>query len=74
MVWPHPRDVILYARSSYYYYNVYLLHGVILLPDATSYDKRKNESVDCQTVDNHWKTKVANSRERISNSFGEKQY
>ena len=24
MVWPHPRDVILYARSSYYYDNMFI--------------------------------------------------
>ena len=24
MIWPHPLDVILYARSSYYYDNVYV--------------------------------------------------
>ena len=25
MVWPHPRDVILYARSSYYYCNMFII-------------------------------------------------
>ena len=25
MVWPHPQDVILYARSSYYYDNMFIL-------------------------------------------------
>ena len=25
MVWPHPRDVILYARSSYYYDNMLIV-------------------------------------------------
>ena len=25
MVWPHPRDVILYARSSYYYDNIFII-------------------------------------------------
>ena len=25
MLWPHPQDVIQYARSSYYFNNVYLL-------------------------------------------------
>ena len=25
MVWPHPRDVILYARSSYYYENMFII-------------------------------------------------
>ena len=25
MVWPHPRDVILYARSSYYYDNMFII-------------------------------------------------
>ena len=24
-VWPHPRDVILYARSSYYYDNMFII-------------------------------------------------
>ena len=28
MVWPHPRDVILYARSSYFYNNVIIIHEV----------------------------------------------
>ena len=25
MVWPHPRDMILYARSSYYYDNMFII-------------------------------------------------
>ena len=25
MVWPHPRDVILYARSSYYYDDMFII-------------------------------------------------
>ena len=25
MVWPHPRDVILFARSSYYYDNMFII-------------------------------------------------
>ena len=25
MVWPHPRDVIRYARSSYYYDNMFII-------------------------------------------------
>ena len=25
MVWPHPRDVIQYARSSYYYDNMFII-------------------------------------------------
>ena len=25
MVWPHPRDVILYARLSYYYDNLFII-------------------------------------------------
>ena len=25
MVWPHPRDVILYARSSYFYDNMFII-------------------------------------------------
>ena len=25
MVWPHPRDVILCARSSYYYDNMFII-------------------------------------------------
>ena len=25
VVWPHPRDVILYARSSYYYDNMFII-------------------------------------------------
>ena len=25
MVWPHPRDVILYARSSYYFDNMFII-------------------------------------------------
>ena len=25
MVWPHPRDVILYARLSYYYDNMFII-------------------------------------------------
>ena len=25
MVWPHPRDVILYARSSYFYGNMFII-------------------------------------------------
>ena len=25
MVWPHPRDVLLYARSSYYYDNMFII-------------------------------------------------
>ena len=25
MVWPHPRDVMLYARSSYYYDNMFII-------------------------------------------------
>ena len=25
MVWPHPRDVILYARSSYYFDNLFII-------------------------------------------------
>ena len=25
MVWPHSRDVILYARSSYYYDNMFII-------------------------------------------------
>ena len=25
MVWPHPRDVILYARSSYYDDNIFII-------------------------------------------------
>ena len=25
MVWPHPRDLILYARSSYYYDNMFII-------------------------------------------------
>ena len=25
MVWPHPREVILYARSSYYYDNMFII-------------------------------------------------
>ena len=25
MLWPHPRDVILYARSSYYYDNMFII-------------------------------------------------
>ena len=25
MVWPHPRDVILYTRSSYYYDNMFII-------------------------------------------------
>ena len=28
MVLPHPLDVIQYARSSYYYDNVYVLHAL----------------------------------------------
>ena len=28
MVWPHPLDVIQYARSSYYYDNVYVANSV----------------------------------------------
>ena len=31
MVWPHPRDVIQYARSSYYYDIVYLLNDLIYM-------------------------------------------
>ena len=33
MVWPHPRDVILYARSSYYYDNMFIIY---LLSDILS--------------------------------------
>ena len=33
MVWPHPRDVILYARSSYYYDNMFI---ICLLSDILS--------------------------------------
>ena len=25
IVWPHPRDVILYAKSSYYYDNMFII-------------------------------------------------
>ena len=25
MVWPHPRDVVQYARSSYYYDNMFII-------------------------------------------------
>ena len=25
MIWPHPRDVILYTRSSYYYDNMFII-------------------------------------------------
>ena len=25
MVWPHPRDMILYARSSYYFDNMFII-------------------------------------------------
>ena len=25
MVWPHPRDVILYARTSYYFDNMFII-------------------------------------------------
>ena len=25
MVWPHPRDVALYARSSYHYDNMFII-------------------------------------------------
>ena len=25
MVWPHPRDAILYARSDYYYDNMFII-------------------------------------------------
>ena len=25
MAWPHPRDVILYARSSYHYDNMFII-------------------------------------------------
>ena len=25
MVWPHPLDVILYARSSYYFDNIFII-------------------------------------------------
>ena len=33
MVWPHPRDMILYARSSYYYDNMFI---ICLFPDILS--------------------------------------
>ena len=33
MVRPHPRDVILYARSSYYYDNMFIIY---LFPDVLS--------------------------------------
>ena len=26
MVWPYPKDVILYARSSYYYNNIFIIY------------------------------------------------
>ena len=35
MVWPHPRDVILYARSSYYYDNMFITH-ICLFSDILS--------------------------------------
>ena len=31
MVWPHPRDVILNARSSYYYHNLFIPFSDIIL-------------------------------------------
>ena len=31
MVWPHPRDVILYARSSYYYNNDVIIYLFLTL-------------------------------------------
>ena len=30
MVWPHPRDVILYARSSYYHDNMFIIYAFFL--------------------------------------------
>ena len=46
MVWPHPRDVILYARSSYYYNNMFILclFSEILSDLKTCFDlySRKN--------------------------------
>ena len=31
MVWPHPRDVILYARSSYFYNNMFIIYLFLTL-------------------------------------------
>ena len=30
MVWPHPRDVILYARSFYYYDNMFIIYVCLI--------------------------------------------
>ena len=38
MVWPHPRDVILYARSSYYYDSMFIICLFInILSDFKTY-------------------------------------
>ena len=31
MVWPYPRDVILYARSSYFHNNVFIIYLFLTL-------------------------------------------
>ena len=31
MVWPHPRGVILYARSNYYYNNMFIIYPFLTL-------------------------------------------
>ena len=31
MVWPHPRDVILYARSGYFYNNMFIIYLFLFL-------------------------------------------
>ena len=31
VVWPHPRDVILYTRSSYYYDNMFIIYFFLTL-------------------------------------------
>ena len=31
MVWPHPRDMILYARSSYFYNNMFIIYLFLTL-------------------------------------------
>ena len=37
MIWPHPLDVIQYARSSYYYNNVYMS-----VPYEKQYEKEQS--------------------------------
>ena len=54
MVWPHPRDVILYARSSYYYDNMFIiclfLTFFLILKPVLFFNSKKNAGTFALTL------------------------